>query len=157
MPAILDQATLQQRADRRRDVGGECLPTRFEADYGAEHVRQILAVECSPAGEHLVQDAAEGPDVAALVRLASFRLLGRHVGGRTEDHAPAGHRGPGNRRRRGDVGGSGFRVCELGEAEVQDLHRAVRPERDVGRLQVAVDDPLLVRRLERFGNLFRDG
>ena len=44
----------------------------------------------------------------------------------------------------------------LGEAEVEHLHRAVGADLDVGRLQVAVDDPLLVRRLERFGDLPRD-
>jgi hypothetical protein len=41
----------------------------------------------------------------------------------------------------------------LGQAEVEHLHRAVLAYLDVGRLQVAVDDPLLVRRLERFGHL----
>ena len=45
----------------------------------------------------------------------------------------------------------------LGEPEVQHLHRAVRPDLDVRRLQVAMDDALLVRGLERVGDLPGDG
>jgi hypothetical protein len=159
MPTILDQATLKQRSHRRRHVGRQRVPIRFEADHGAEHVRSILAVECADAGEHLVQDAAERPDVTTLVRLVSLRLFGGHVGCRTENHADARHqRRRRNRRRCGDVGvvGRDFRVRELREAEVQDFHRSVRPKLDVGRLQVAVDDSMVVRRLERLGDLFRD-
>jgi len=52
-------------------------------------------------------------------------------------------------------------ICHLppkpGEAEVEHLHRAVGPELDVGRFQVAVDDALLVGRLQRFGDLLCDG
>ena len=44
----------------------------------------------------------------------------------------------------------------LRQAEVQHLHRAVRPDLDVGGLQVAVDDALLVRGFERLGDLLRD-
>ena len=44
----------------------------------------------------------------------------------------------------------------LRQAEVEHLHRAVVPHLDVGGLQVAVDDPLLVRGFERIGDLLRD-
>ena len=44
----------------------------------------------------------------------------------------------------------------LGEAEVEDLHRAVGADSDVGRLQVAVNDALVMRGFERVGNLFRN-
>lgn len=43
------------------------------------------------------------------------------------------------------------------QAEVENFHGAVRPQLDVGWLQVAVDDALLVRGLHSFGNLPRDG
>jgi len=36
-------------------------------------------------------------------------------------------------------------------------HRAISADFDVGRFQIAVNDPLLVGRLERLGDLFRDG
>ncbi len=42
------------------------------------------------------------------------------------------------------------------QPEVQHFHRAVWPKLDVCRLQVTVDDPLLVCRFERVGNLLRD-
>ena len=48
------------------------------------------------------------------------------------------------------------RAKRLGQAEIQHLHRAVRPHLDVGRLQIAVDDPRLVRRFQRLGDLARD-
>ena len=44
----------------------------------------------------------------------------------------------------------------LGQAEVEDLHLAVGCELDVGGLEVAVDDALLVRLLEGLGDLLRD-
>ena len=47
-------------------------------------------------------------------------------------------------------------ACGLRQAEVEHLHRAVRRDLDVRGLQVAVDDALLVRGLERVGNLPRD-
>ena len=53
---------------------------------------------------------------------------------------------------------SGIRgvASNLREPEVEDLDDAVGPDFDVRRLQVAVDDALLVRGLERVGDLPRD-
>jgi hypothetical protein len=47
----------------------------------------------------------------------------------------------------------------LGQTEVQQLHRAVRPQLDVGRLQITVHDATLVCRFERVRDLScdRDG
>ena len=44
----------------------------------------------------------------------------------------------------------------LGEAEVEHLHRAVGADLDVGGLEIAMDDALLVRGVERVGDLARD-
>ena len=44
----------------------------------------------------------------------------------------------------------------LREPEVEHLDRAVGPQLDVGRLQIAMDDALLVRRFERLRDLLRD-
>ena len=48
------------------------------------------------------------------------------------------------------------RIERLREPEVQHLDRAVGPHLDVRRLQIAMDDAVLVRRLERIGDLPRD-
>ena len=47
--------------------------------------------------------------------------------------------------------GQGF-----GETEIEHLDGAVRTELDVRGLQVAMDDPLRMRRVERVGDLARD-
>ena len=48
------------------------------------------------------------------------------------------------------------RLHRFRQAEVEHLHRAVGADLDVGGLQIAVDDPLLVRRFERLRDLLRD-
>jgi len=52
---------------------------------------------------------------------------------------------------------SGATSGSLGEPEVQHLHGAVVAQLDVGGLEIAVDDPGLVRGLERLGDLAGDG
>ena len=54
------------------------------------------------------------------------------------------------------IGRAGPRIERLRQAKVQHLHGAVGPHLDVRRLQIAVDDPLLVRGFERLGDLPRD-
>ena len=46
---------------------------------------------------------------------------------------------------------------QLGQAEVEHLDGAIGRDRDVGRLEIAMDDALLVRRGEGLGNLPRQG
>ena len=48
------------------------------------------------------------------------------------------------------------RIHRLREPEVEHLHRAVTADLDVGGLQIAMDDALLVRRFERLGDLSGD-
>ena len=43
------------------------------------------------------------------------------------------------------------------QAKVEHLHRAVRAHLDVRRLQIAMDDSLLVRGFQRLRNLLRNG
>ena len=47
----------------------------------------------------------------------------------------------------------GARLQRLGQAEVQDFDRSLRRDLDVGRLQIAVDDALLVGRLQGLRDL----
>ncbi len=53
-------------------------------------------------------------------------------------------------------GGGPALVEDLGDAEIEHLDRAVRPDLDVGRLQVAMHDALLMGGFERVGNLAGD-
>src|SRR5262249_50637748 len=92
----------------------------------------------------------------------SARLLGRHVGGGPEDDARLRHGGRRHRRRAQYVGGDAdvararARLARFGEAEIEHLDGAVVAHPDVGPLQIAVNDALLVRGLEGGGDLPRD-
>ena len=111
-----------------------------------------------PAGQHLVEHAAERPDVRALVDRLAARLLGTHVGGRAEDHAGlASHARRDRRRARSRrhaaplAASSAFASPKSSTFTVPSVANL-----DVRRLQVAMDDALLVRRFERLGDLLRD-
>ena len=47
------------------------------------------------------------------------------------------------------------RLQSVCQAEVEHLHRAVRPDNDIGRFEIAMDDAARVRRRERISD--RDG
>ena len=96
------------------------------------------AVERRPTAEHLEEHGAHRKEVGARVHFETARLLGRHVSRRSEQHA-------GQRERRG-IEEPG--VDRTSEAEIEQLD-AVRREKDVRRLQIAVDDQPPVQRVER--------
>ena len=105
------------------------------------------AAERQFAGEQFVEDDAERIDVRAMIdggRLLD--LLRGHV-----VHGAEGRAGGGERR----VGM--FLAHELGDAEVGDLHAALRVEQDVLGLDVAVENSFLVRELERLADFRNDG
>ena len=102
----------------------------------------------------LVEDRPQGEEVRSPVGELPARLLRRHVRHRAQRRARARelvrlHRSGrlGVPRRRGAG------VLDLREAEVEDLGLPARDDEDVGRLQVAVHDPLRVRRLQRVRDL----
>ena len=155
-PRIALEAAGEQPSRRGRSRFGQRAPVHLGAQHPREHVAHRLAREEPPAGEHLVEHDAEGPDVGALVDGLAAGLLGRHVGGGAEDQA-GGRAGVGEGRGVRQIGGRGVRAFpRLGEAEVEHFDLAVGRELDVGGLEVAVDDALLVRFLERRGDLRRD-
>ncbi len=80
-------------------------------------------------GGELVEDAAETPDVGLVVVGALLGDFGGEVEGRAE----------------GGVGAGLVGLEGAGHAEVPDTDGGLSREEDVGGLEVAVDDPLLVR------------
>ncbi len=89
-----------------------------------------VAGEGKFAAEHLVEDDAAGPEIGAVVDLLAENLLGRHVADGAYDDAGFGER-------LGDV-------WPLGQAEVDDLDLVAGADHQVGRLDVAMDDAVLV-------------
>ena len=108
----------------------------------AQDLHRVGAGERGYARHELVQDRAEGPDVAALVGGAHVaELLRRHVHGGPEAHARAGAT---------HVGGVGG-LHDLGQPEVRDPgdgSSTGQIHHDVGRLEVAVHHPTLVGRVD---------
>jgi len=98
-------------------------------------------LERKPTREQPVEDHAEGVDVARRGHGLSGRLLGRHVGGGADQRSGLGQR---------------VRTGDPRDAEVGDLGSALPVEDDVRRLQVAVDEVVLVRVREPIGDLRRD-
>jgi hypothetical protein len=101
---------------------------------------QPLVLDRGRAGQQLVEHHAERVDVAARVDvdLIHLRLLGRHVLERPDDQPQA--REPRVLRQ--------LRLGRLGQPEVDHLRHGlavIAGDEHVGRLEVAVDDPLLVR------------
>ena len=115
---VLPKAPLEDAAHVRGCVGGQGRPVGLALDHLGERVGDAVAGEDAPAGQHLVEHAAEGPDVGALVHRPAARLLGAHVGRGAQDHPHGRHRRRRHRRRvcgivrgtRGERGRAPWRV-----------------------------------------------
>jgi len=92
-------------------------------------IRIARGVEGHLAGQHLVEDDAQGVQVGAGVAAPGHALFGGHITQRA-------HQRPGD----GVLGGPD----DLGDAEVGQDGLALLAEHDVGRFQVPVDDAGLV-------------
>lgn len=108
---------------------------------------EVFGGEGERAGEHLVEDDAEGEDIGALVDVFAFGLFGGHIGEGAEDD-------PG--------GGEFFGVLGVfGEAEVEEFDEGllvgVVQEHDVVGFEVTVDDADLMGFCEGVGELAKDG
>ena len=149
------RSRFEEVAQRRRRRARQRGPVRLAVEDRDEDVRHALAVERLPAREHLVEDASERPEVRAPVQRAAARLLGAHVARGAEDDALV-RRVLGDRRRVRDVGRGRAERERLREAEVEELDLAFRGHVDVRGLEVAVEDALGVRGLERVRDLERE-
>src|SRR2546428_5749913 len=109
-------------------------------------------MECPSARKHLVKNCSERKDVRAMIDSLSADLFGRHVTDRADYYT-----GTGVNASRGNVGLllAAISLYELGNSKVQNLHAAIFGDEDVLRLQVAMDDPFLVRSGQTMRNLDR--
>ena len=110
-------------------------------DHRGEGGDRGAAVEGRFALDRVEHGRPQCPEVGRRAALLALGLLRGHVGGRADDQAGRGE----------------LRVAlERGDAEVGQLGRAVAGDHDVARLDVAMDDPGLVGRLQRAGDLGAD-
>src|SRR6516162_3419386 len=108
-----------------------------------------LALEGSLAREHLVENGAESEDVAAGVCLFTPQLFGRHIRQRA-NHLRTLSEGHGQGLVIGRHGSPVF-----GQTEIEQLRPGLG-QHNIARLEVAMDDPLAVRRVERTRNFDAD-
>ena len=136
----------RQPLDRRGEIGGLLAQDR------RHRLRARLAREGPSARQHLVEHRPEREDVGARVGGLAAHLLGRHVADRSQDRARLRRARGGRRAGLAAVAPAAF---PFREAEVEDLQPALPGDEDVLRLQVAVDDPLVVRGGQGLGQLHR--
>ena len=137
----------------RHRVGDDGRHLRARVGDGGRRVGEALgddgvqrrAGERGLARQHLVHHAAEREEVAAAVHVVAGRLFGAHVRGRADGQADLGEGRAGGRR--GDQ--------RLADAEVGH-DRVAFVQQDVLGLDVAMDDVVAVRVVERVGHLDGD-
>ena len=135
---VFFEAAAEQAADADRGVGRECGEVGLALDDGGKGVDHAVATKGGAAGEHLVEDAAKGPEVRALIDGLAAGLLGTHVGGGAEDHSDFGGvevDGFPLVERDGAVGFAGVAGDRLGEAKVEYLDDGLGGDLYVGRLE----------------------
>jgi hypothetical protein len=155
LPRVLRETPPEQTPNRRGRAVRQGRPVRLTSEDRGHGVGHGLGGEGGASRQHLVEHAPEGPDVRAPVDRAAARLLRAHVGSRAENDAGASSDGR-ERRRLHRIGGTRG-VEGSRQSEIQHLHPAVWRQLDVGRLQIAVHDALLVRRLHPLGYLAGEG
>jgi hypothetical protein len=137
------------RDDRRESVRDALRQRSLIAHDARDGVGRGVALKRTPSRHGLVHHRAEGEEVAAAIDRFPERLLGRHVKDRADDRPLL--REHGRRIVRVHV----LRLDLFRDAEVEHLH-ARTADHDVVRLDVAVHDPLFVRRLQRIRHAARD-
>ena len=143
---IDDLGDRRGHAQDRRHLGE---PRRLPEQVAGHDRLQRVADERRDAGEHLVRDHAQRVDIGAVVDVPrAVDLLGRHVVRRADHRAGLGQ-----------LLARALGPDELRDPEVEQLHLDAAVdvlEPDVVGLEIAVDEALVVRRLERAQRLLED-
>src|SRR6187200_411168 len=87
LAGVLPEATLQERADRGWCSRRKCAPVGIAVPDRTQYVGNIVSLEQPASGEHLVEHAAERPDVRPPIDDLAARLLRAHVAGGAQDDA----------------------------------------------------------------------
>jgi hypothetical protein len=154
---FLFEAPAKQALDTARYTGRQPFPVRIPLDNRGDGIGGGRARERGCACEHLKDHATKSPDIGTCVNWHPAGLFWAHVRHRPQDHPRLGQPGTGNRGCAREVGPQRGRVPHrLCETEIEDLHSAVGPQLDVGRLEIPVDDAPLVRGLQGLCDLSRD-
>ncbi len=140
---VLRHRLLDHGAKRRIQVGERTLDRGRRLVHMGEQLRdRVLTLVRNRAAQHLEEHTAQRVDVGPSIRLAAGDLLGRHVVDGADDGALRGQPGDGVEP---------LRDAEVGEVRV--LLAVADRDQDVRRLDVAVDEPARVGRIERGGEL----
>ena len=130
-------------AQRSRDAA---IARRRVVQNRVDHLDGRRAGERLRSDGHFVDHRPEREEIAAVIDRVAEQPFRRHVVGRPED---AAGRGEAAARFLIEVGDRRL----FGESEVEQLHDAALGDEDIGGLHVTMNDTLLVRRVERIGDL----
>jgi hypothetical protein len=89
---LLLKAPAQQPPDAFRSLGRQPAPIWFGLQHLGENLANRFALEDRTPGEHFVKYASECPHIRSALHVVPFRLLGRHIGRRSQNHFGAGRR-----------------------------------------------------------------
>jgi len=153
---ILRQTAREEISDPLRRPPGERFPRGLPLEDLGEGVRDRLAEEGRTPGQRFEETATERPDVRPFVEGLAPRLLGAHVGSRSQDDSRL-RRAPGHRRRL-RLGTRRVRSAEhLRESEIEHLDLSLGRDLHVSGLEIAVDDAFVVSGFESLGHLSEEG
>ncbi len=150
LPLFL-KTTSKKPANARRRGGRQAAEVGFGLQDFSKDLADAFSCERRVPGQHFIKKTTERPDIGAPVRLLSRSLLGRHIG-------------CGSKKSGGSRFAHGRRVLEIHygivtdfrQPEIEHLDLFIRRDLKVCRLEIPVNDPLIVSIIEGFGNLLRE-
>ncbi len=127
LPRIFRERLHDQVAQKRMHLGVHMNGRdRREVDNALAQILDVIAVKRHALGHHLVENGAQTEKIGAAVGVLAEHLLGRQV---VQDS-------------RNPLLGIVRELAHAGDAETENLDRAVPPAHDFGGLKAVVDDAL---------------